>query len=150
MPAHFLTQLRAAVVAKLSAPPLAAIPDATHYFPQKRELSAELDVPCISIYTDGFDRKTRALGGETGNEVRVVVRCVASGANAEADAAEIAKQVEERWFASPADRTLGGLCARVLIDGADEDVVHEDRVYALVEIRVLATIHSKDGRPDLT
>lgn len=150
MPAHFLTQLRAAVAAKLSTPPLAAVPDAAHYFTEKREYDAELDVPSVVIYTEGFDRETRALGGRSGNACRVVVRCIASGANAEALAAEIAKQVEQRWFATPADQTLGGLCHRVLIDGADQDVVREDRVYAQVELRILATVHAVDGRPDLT
>lgn len=160
MPTHFLAQLKAAVVAKLTTPgPLAAVPDVSHYFPEKRDYSADLDLPAVLVYTDGFDRETAGVGGtnpQVRNVVRLVVRCLAasSGGNGSGVAQEIAKQVEERLFASPADRTLQGFMNpplhRALIDGADEDTVHEDRAYAQVELRILATVLSRDGRPDLT
>jgi hypothetical protein len=156
MDAHFLTQLREAVKTTLTDPaPLAACPDASHYFTEKREYDGDLDLPAVVIYSEGFDRETRGPGGNVANHCRLVVRCIASAAGSgQALAAEIARQVEERWFATPQSRTLVGLMTkplqRVLIDGASEDVVHEDRAYAEVEIRFVATVHSQDGRPALT
>jgi hypothetical protein len=155
MDAHFLTQLRDSVKTLLSTPALAAVPDVAHYFTEKREYDADFDLPAVVIYDEGFDRETRGPGGQVANHCRLVVRCVAAAAGSgEALAAEIARQVEERWFASPQSRNLVGLMTkplqRVLIDGASRDVVHADRAYAEVEIRFVATVHSQDGRPALT
>lgn len=160
---HFLQQLVDGVAAMLTTP--AAIPSLSGVdkvfkdddYPRDESLGK-----WVNVYTNGFQRETRGPGTgarpEVQNMIDTRVQCVAKASSGSARAAviQMAKEVEERWFASnDSERLKAYMPTKPLFRARITDVdvrvdTDADGAFAVAEMTVQVLVLSTEGRPDLT